>query len=258
MEIKTTDIRGAEFPRHEYNLLKHIPEKFAEAVKTMDGNVMLCGGAVTSVFTNQRIRDFDLYFSNAHVFGLVLAYMKKRKAEIVVQTDNAITLRWHGHKWQLIRCVFGTAAEIFNSFDFSICMGAYSLTHNVWTLHKDFLVHNAEKRLVFHNGTRYPLCSLIRTRKYASRGYTLTGVGYIEIALCVHALRINTYADLKFHLQGIDTAFLKPLTDELMKQGETHYDYDKCLHLMDNVLHKYFENLYHEATDAEDDAPVEA
>lgn len=261
MIIETVIVKKDDAAREAYNLLHKVPQTFMEFIKALEKDklIYIAGGAITSVFTKQKIRDYDLYFNNMDTYNKIFDYLKSKGAKNIFSTNNAETLKWEGVKWQLIKCANGTINEIFNSFDFSICMGAYDLKNDCFIIHKNFMAHNAQRRLVFHEGTKYPICSLIRTRKYMFRGYFLTGIEYIKMALCINKIRIETWADLKFHLQGIDTLFLEPLTTALEKEGDTIYDYDKFLVLMDEVLNKYFGDIYKKDSEMEEeDSPEEA
>ena len=54
----------------------------------------------------------------------------------------------------------------------------------------------------------------------------ISGVEAIKIALTINALDIKTYKDLKEQLQGIDTLFLRSLTDHLKKKANKKEKYN--------------------------------
>lgn len=162
------------------------------------------GGAVTSVFTNQPINDVDVYFKSREDFeyavesayedGLWCADASKRA---VTFTDNGGTPVQYMHF-----DFFPTAADIFEAFDFTVCMGAYDYDAKEFVFHPDFLKHNSQRFLRFNPGTRYPLASAVRTLKYQSRGYTLGKGDMLKIALACRGVEISTWDQLKDQIGG--------------------------------------------------------
>jgi hypothetical protein len=209
-------------------------------------NVIIAGGAITSIFTGQKIRDYDLYFHCADDLRLFEhSLVARTKASPVFVTDHATTYRCEGNTFQLVKVVFGSAAEVFDKFDFTVCMGAYSCGEDTFTLQTHFIQHNSQRKLVFHKGTLFPICSMVRTVKYMRRGYTMTGVERIRIAMAVSRLQLTSWQDVKKQLQGIDTTFLKPLTDNMLSEGRADktFDYDEFDAYIEDIMTKYYHEL---------------
>jgi hypothetical protein len=49
--------------REEYLLLKYLGHEAIKGLRSC--NAIIAGGAITALFTGQRIRDWDIYFQNA-------------------------------------------------------------------------------------------------------------------------------------------------------------------------------------------------
>lgn len=200
---------------------------------------VIAGGAITSVFTRRPINDYDIYCKSIDDTILLVNELKKNY-DIVSDTDNAYTLS-HKNKKQIIQVIkydkFCTdnINDIFKHFDFYHNMGAYDIEKGEFVLHEKFLLDNASNTITFNPGTDYPVCSLQRIVKYIDRGYKISGIELIKIALSIHNLSIRDYGELKEQLQGIDTLYLTDVTNELIKSPETSYDIDKIFEMFGDL-----------------------
>lgn len=163
----------------------------------------IAGGALTSVFTGQPINDVDLYFKTKEQFiaGVQKAY--DTGLWCVAATDRAVTFA-HGQKiLQLMHFdFFPSADDVFDAFDFTVCMAAYDFDADAFHFHPEFFKHASQRYLRFHAGTRYPFGSLLRVMKYQGRGYTLGKGDLIRIALCCHEVPLNSWDDLAAAIGG--------------------------------------------------------
>lgn len=195
----------------------------------------VAGGAVTSVFSSQRINDFDIFFPDETALntGLELVSLGEKG----IETDSARSVILNGHRVQLIKCVLGDPSKIITGFDFTICQGSFSLNSG-FAFGDEFFLHLAQRKLVFNIAAEYPICSLYRARKFIQRGFHFSGIEAIKLGLRIHALTINTYADLRKQLMGIDTLFLKDLTDSLQGDAEKSYDFNQFMETLNDWLVK--------------------
>ena len=189
-------------------------------------NAFVAGGAVTSVFTNAKINDTDIYFKSRRAFeiGVFQAYedglwcvaASKRAVTFADQSNNIAQLMHFDF--------FPSADDIFKAFDYTVCMGALDLdagpkekwnAHAIrfdqvgdehpesgFFFHPDFLKHNSQRFLKFNPGTRYPLASATRVLKYQQRGYTIGKGDMMKIALAVRGVRLESWEDLKDQIGG--------------------------------------------------------
>ena len=56
-------------------------------------------------------------------------------------------------------------------------------------------------------GSKYPLCSIIRTRKFINRGYTINAGQYLKMALQLNQLDLLNVDTLEDQLMGVDSAY---------------------------------------------------
>jgi hypothetical protein len=169
-----------------------------------DYNIVIAGGAITSIFSNQPINDWDLYFTgdnNKDYLNFIVELLSQ--AIIVSVTDRSMMLK---HKEHLINVIyfkpFDSIESIFNSFDFTCVMGAYSLKDEEFILHKDFLKSIAKREIVFNPGTDFPIVSLLRSNKYQDKGYSINKNTLVSIVLRCMELNIDSYEELESHIGG--------------------------------------------------------
>jgi len=163
----------------------------------------IAGGALTASFTGSDIKDVDMYFKSKQFFidAIELAYDEGMWC--LAATDRAVTFASHEKIIQLMHFdFFETAEDIFDAFDFTICMAAYDLDEKKFIFHEDFMKHAAQRYLKFHSGTRYPFGSLLRTIKYRERGFSMSKSDLLRITLCCHEVRLETWDDLATAIGG--------------------------------------------------------
>ena len=219
----------------ESGILKRLMSKrFLGAM--LNSNGYLAGGAVRAVFTSEPVKDFDIFFRSREDFDRCLEAIGSTPDDSVTftQTDTAWTHNDGKMLYQLICAEFGEPAEVIKKFDFTCCMAAW--TGKEFILDDLFLKHCAQRRLVFNPNAGYPICSAWRAIKFVKRGWNFPGVEVIKLALKMHHIKIDTHADLKTQLLGIDTLFLKELTDALATDGQAVYDFGEALDLLNKFL----------------------
>lgn len=204
------DVRASYSDSSDTFTLKELFAKFG---------VMLCGGTINSIFSSRKVNDLDFYVqdnSNNQIGDLIKIMKEVYNYKVVHTSDNAITLTRKGHKGNLFEIQFitrftGSPQDILDTFDYTIVQGVFDFKTNQFVLSDRFLVDVAKRQLVYTNTSKYPICALYRTKKYIERGYTISGANLVAISLSIHALKLETYADLKNQLMGIDTSMLKEL-----------------------------------------------
>lgn len=170
-------------------------------------NAIIAGGAVLSAFTNKEIHDIDVYFRSFEDMKNCFFGVTKDWVEIYLShTDKSITLTDKETKTvvQFIHFdYFATPQDIFNCFDFTVCMAAIEVQNDSLVLHEDFLTDVASRALRFNNGTRFPYISLLRTNKYGDYGYTIGRGQTLTIADACARMPINSWEDAKHQLGGV-------------------------------------------------------
>lgn len=163
----------------------------------------IAGGALTSVFTGQPINDADIYFKSRADFESAIESAYEDGYWCVDVSKRSVTFSDNGRIIQYMHFgFFPTAQDIFNAFDFTVCMGAYDYDSESLELHPDFLKHNSQRFLRFNHGTNFPLASATRVLKYQGRGYTIGKGDILKIALACRGVEINSWEQLEDQIGG--------------------------------------------------------
>lgn len=142
----------------------------------------------------------------------------------VFLTSNAITL---SDKIQVVTRFYGEVEEIHKNYDFAHCTCAWSSWDNNLSLPQKALECIINKEL-YYIGSKYPLCSIIRTRKYLNRGYTVNAGQYLKMCLQLNELNLHDVETLKDQLVGVDSTYFTMALEKLeaKKSEEPNFEPD--------------------------------
>lgn len=131
-------------------------------------------------------------------------------------TSNAITL---SDKIQIVTRFYGEVEDIHKNYDFVHCTCAWSSWDNQMLLPPKALECIINKEL-YYTGSKYPLCSIIRSRKYIERGYHINAGQYVKMCMQLNELDLKDVKVLEDQLTGVDTTYFQMMIDELQKHQE--------------------------------------
>lgn len=151
-------------------------------------------------------------------------------------STNAISLT---DKIQLIIRFYGSVEEIHTNYDFVHCTCSYDYKANKVNLPSRALEAIINKEL-FYSGSKYPLCSIIRTRKFISRGWTINAGQYLKMCLQLNELDLTDLKVFKDQLAGVDSAYFNAAIDLIMKKKEEEPDYKIDNTYLFEVINKIF------------------
>lgn len=127
-------------------------------------------------------------------------------------TSNAISL---SNKIQIVTRFYGKVEEN----DFVHCTCAWSSWDNEVFLPPKALECIINKEL-YYVGSKYPLCSIIRTRKYIERGYHINAGQYVKMCMQLNELDLKDVKVLEEQLTGVDTTYFQMMVEALQKHME--------------------------------------
>lgn len=242
---------------------KYLEVEYKEKLKK---SIIVSGGCITSLFLNEDVNDYDIYFTDKTVISVIIKYylnifnkhndtdwhwsekyncIYKLKHDIFTEeefiehfydyveitdaisahnvsdvpnkyipiciTPNAISLT---NGIQLITRFTGTPEEILSNFDFIH-------TNNYYLYHENKLITNHKaiesiltKQLIY-NGSKYPICSMIRTRKFIKRGWNISAGEYLKMAFQLQELDLYNIQTLREQLIGVDAKYFIKFLEEL-------------------------------------------
>lgn len=139
---------------------------------------------------------------------------QKEKYRPVFFTSNAITL---SDKIQIVTRFYGDVEDIHKNYDFAHCTCAWSSWDNKLSLPQRALECIINKEL-YYVGSKYPLCSIIRTRKYIKRGYTINAGQYLKMCLQLNDLNLHDIETIKDQLVGVDSTYFEMAIESIEKK----------------------------------------
>lgn len=161
---------------------------------------------------------------------------KKDKYRPVFLTSNAITL---SDKIQVVTRFYGEVEEIHKNYDFAHCTCAWSSWDNNLSLPQKALECIINKEL-YYIGSKYPLCSIIRTRKYINRGYTINAGQYLKMCLQLNELDLHNIETLKDQLVGVDSTYFTMALEKLEQKKSEDPNFEPDNSYLFEVINRIF------------------
>jgi hypothetical protein len=140
----------------------------------------------------------------------------KPKYRPVYLSCNAITL---SHGIQIVIRFYGEADTIHENYDYVHCTNYWTSKDRSVILKQAALESILSKELIYI-GSKYPLASVIRTRKFINRGFTINAGQYLKMAFQISKLDLTNISVLEDQLVGVDVAYFAKLVDVLQKHTE--------------------------------------
>ena len=149
-------------------------------------------------------------------------------------TQNAITL---SDDIQLVIRFFGSSSEIHENFDYEHTKMSWNSRTGTLTTRKSALESLITKDLQY-TGSKYPLCSLFRMRKYINRGWTINAGQIFKMGYQISNLNLSDTDILEDQLIGVDTAYFSELVSILRedKKDGKSIDQTYIMSLVDKIF----------------------
>lgn len=147
-------------------------------------------------------------------------------------SSNAVSLRG---KVQLILRFYGEPDEIHQSYDFAHCMNYYESGKSSMTLKPEALEALLSRTLVYH-GSQYPLCSVIRSRKFIERGWRINAGQYLKMAMKISDLDLSDHVVLEEQLTGVDVAYFAEVINKIKDKNPERVDAAYLVEIIDRMF----------------------
>jgi len=144
----------------------------------------------------------------------------KPKYRPVFLSTNAITL---SNQIQCVLRFYGDPEEIHKNYDYVHCT-------NYWTSWDGVLVTRPEAleallaRELRYVGSKYPVCSVFRLRKFLKRGFSINAGQILKMCMQISALDLTNIEVLQDQLTGVDCAYFAEVIDKLRKKDNEKID----------------------------------
>lgn len=154
----------------------------------------------------------------------------------VFLSTNAITL---SGKVQLVVRFYGEPEEIHKNYDFVHCTNYYDLGKGELTLLPAAMEALLAKELKYV-GSKYPLCSIIRTRKFIKRGFNINAGQYLKMCFQLNQLDLTNIDVLEDQLVGVDSAYFMVLIDALREKQSANSNFTIEEGYVTSIIDKIF------------------
>lgn len=150
----------------------------------------------------------------------------------VFLSTNAISLRG---KVQIVLRFYGEPEEIHKNYDFIHCTNYWTSWDKNLVLNQPALESILTKELRYV-GSKYPVCSLFRLRKFIQRQWTVNAGQILKIAMQVSALDLTVIKVLEDQLTGVDVAFFIDLVDKIKEKDPEKVNSAYLVEIVDQLF----------------------
>ncbi len=150
----------------------------------------------------------------------------------VYMSSNAITL---SDGIQLICRFYGEPEEIHSNYDFIHCTCYWKSWDDELVLPQAALESILTKELRYV-GSKYPLCSIIRIRKFMARQWTINAGQILKMVMQLQELDLKDIATLQDQLVGVDSAYFGKIINLLQEKNVEKVDAGYLMTIIDRVF----------------------
>lgn len=150
----------------------------------------------------------------------------------VFLSTNAITL---SNKVQIIIRFYGEPDEIHENYDFIHCTCYWQ----AWDGHLELRPAALEAMLareLRYVGSKYPICSLIRVRKFVRRNWTINAGQILKMCMQLNDLDLCNVEVLEDQLTGVDVAYFNEVIAKLREKDKERVETCYLLEIIDRMF----------------------
>ena len=156
----------------------------------------------------------------------------------VFLSGNAISL---SDDVQLIIRFFGSPEEIHKNYDFAHCT-SYWLSSDKKLYTNEKALSSLLAKELSYIGSRYPVTSVIRTRKFINRGWRIHAGNYLKMCFQISELNLYNPIVLEEQLMGVDIAYFMEVIDAIKKlkldNNDNKIEYTYLAEILDRIFDK--------------------
>lgn len=161
---------------------------------------------------------------------------EERKFYPVFISTNAITL---SNGIQIVVRFYGEPDEIHETYDFEHTKAYYDHGNNDLVIPKKVYECVINKTLIY-TGSKYPVCSLFRLRKFISRGWSINAGQILKMCMQVSELDLMDIDVLEDQLIGVDSLYFMSLIDQFRKKKANDDTFVLSSNYLISIIDKIF------------------
>jgi hypothetical protein len=162
----------------------------------------------------------------------VQANPDEAKFRPVFLSSNAITL---SDKIQIVLRFYGDPDTIHSNYDFSHCTSYWTSNDGKLVLRPEALESLLSKELRYV-GSKYPVCSVVRLRKFINRGWRINAGQILKMAMQISELDLTNISVLEDQLTGVDTAYFLQLIARLKEKDPDKVNTAYLVEIIDRIF----------------------
>jgi hypothetical protein len=147
-------------------------------------------------------------------------------------TTNAITL---ANKVQVIIRFHGEPDEIHKYYDYVHCTCYWKSWDSELVLRPEALQAMLAREL-HYVGSKYPICSLIRMRKFIQRGWKINAGQILKMVMQISELDLTNFKVLEDQLTGVDTAYFIELLEKVAEKDPEKINAAYLVEILDRIF----------------------
>jgi len=161
---------------------------------------------------------------------------ERGKYRPVFMSANAITL---SDKVQLVIRFYGEPDEVHKNYDFIHCCNYWKSSDGKLVLHPAALESLLCKNLQYQ-GSLYPVCSVIRTRKFLKNGWYINAGQYLKMCFQISELDLARMDILEEQLTGVDAAYFFQVLEYCKKRMSEDPEFKVTAPYLISIIDKIF------------------
>jgi hypothetical protein len=173
---------------------------------------------------------------DAYEAAEALALEKQDEGELkftpVFLSTNAITL---SNKVQLVLRFYGEPDAIHENYDFAHCTNYWTSWNETVVLRQPALEALLSKELRY-TGSKYPVCSIMRLRKFIKRGWTVNAGQILKMVMQISELDLTDPKVLEDQLTGVDSAYFMQLISKLREKDPEKINVGYLVEIIDRMF----------------------
>jgi hypothetical protein len=250
---KIAEYYVAEFEKNPPSTFKNSDEKVSISVLDHDDRIKImvksqgvaseCGTDEYQYFESTDVEDpssdkFIESVTSVLRFSDRVKHSEKKikKYRPIFISSNAITL---SDDVQIVIRFYGSPDKIHENYDFVHCTNYWTSSNNELVLRPKALEALLTRELVYI-GSKYPLASVIRTRKFIKRGFSCNAGQYLKMCWQISKLDLNSISVLEDQLVGVDAAYFQVFIEALKahqeKDSNFSCNYSYIVELIDKIF----------------------
>jgi len=197
-------------------------------------SIFISSKGIAEEASNETVDEFD----NLELTEAIEDAERQEKPEYrpIFLSSNAITL---SNKVQLIIRFYGEAEEIHSNYDFVHATCYWESKNGNLVLPAKALEAMLTKELIYQ-GSKYPLASIMRTRKFIQRGWSINAGQFLKMALQLNIMDLLDVKVLEEQLTGVDSAYFSHVINAIKAKTEGDPSYKVDNSYLFEVINRIF------------------